>query len=280
MTSDRGTGQDVVGECESRGVDVPSPGRWAAESTDGDPANGGTGSRRLDLYLDQMVERNNRRVARLDSGSGRPRTLTAADELPQLRAAAPLIKAEWAAFDGGGNRLPTIDDLLDGYQGNVGSWWRAGPIVVQGRAVPGLGDRFPATVDALLAVPRLRFATWSVFGPGAELPEHVGTNSGHLRLLFGVDCGPSAWIRIDGTDYRMSDGDGVLFEDTLPHHALNDSDGQRVLLMCDLLRELPLVPSVANRVVQDLRYHLIPRYRRAAPRAAEWDRALNAGRAD
>lgn len=253
----------------------PADQRWSTESTDGDPANGGSGSARLDLLLDSLVRRNNARVERFDAAAGRPRRLSESGELAALRASSPQIRAEWDRFDGGGSRLPTIDDLLGGYQGHVGSWWRAGPIVMQGRSVRGLGDRFPMTVAALRRVPNLRFAMWSVFGPGTELPEHVGANSGHLRLLFGVDCGPSAWIRIDGRQYAMRDGDGVLFEDTLPHHALNDSERPRVLLMCDLLRDLPPLPSVTNRLVQDLRYYLIPRYRCAAARAGEWDRALN-----
>jgi hypothetical protein len=248
---------------------------WASVPAEGQAAEGGSGSGVVDAVLLRLVHRNNERIARLDPWSAQPRILSAEGLLPRLRSDAAVIRREWQEFALAESRLPTIDALMGGHQGQVGSWWRASPLVMMGRPVPGLADHFPLTVRSLVRTPRLRFAMWSVFGPGAELPEHVGTNSGYLRLLFAVDAGPSAWIRIGGVDYRLTDGDGVIFDDLVPHQAINASSQPRVLLMCDLDRELPLFASLSNRALQRLRLFAFPQYRRVADRAAEFDRALN-----
>jgi beta-hydroxylase len=134
--------------------------------------------------------------------------------------------------------------------------------------VRGVSGRFPTTTAALLAVPGLMSAMWSVMAPQTGLPEHVGTNAGALRLLFSVDGGPDAVLGLDGVSLPFVDGRGLLFDDTAPHWSWNAGERPRVLLLCDLLRPLPAPQRWANVIVQHLHHLAIPRYRRIGRRAS------------
>jgi beta-hydroxylase len=49
---------------------------------------------------------------------------------------------------------------------------------------------------------------------------------------------------------RWADGEGVMFDFTVPHEAWNDSDEIRVLLMLEVLTPLPWYLAAPNRVAQ------------------------------
>ena len=45
-----------------------------------------------------------------------------------------------------------------------------------------------------------------------------------------------ARLEVDGVDYRLADGDCLLWDDTYPHEAWNESDEVRVALLLDVWR--------------------------------------------
>ena len=230
---------------------------------------------RAEAVLGRVVTANNARVRQsaLDRDEPNPRDLTGVAWSDALIAAHASMLVEWGAFTMAGGELPHISDVIGEDQGNQGSW-RAGLLVSRGRPIPGLADRFPATLAAVAAVPGLWSALWSVLEQGAELPTHSGPNAGMLRYHLGVDCGPDSALVVDGVETRYQDGVGILFDDTAPHGAWNHGPRRRVTLFCELLRPLPTGAGLANRAVQSL-LALDPRYRKAPGRALEWDRALN-----
>ena len=227
----------------------------------------------LQSLLGRLVRVNNERIQAVDGDAPNPRPLASVHWHEELLEAWPGIRAEWERFSSSGSRLPRIEDLLGEDQGADGVW-RAGLLVAGGRPCQPLADRFPVTVAALGRVPGLRAALWSVLGPGTELTPHRGPNAGVLRYHLGVDCGPASALEVAGEVVTYTDRVGVLFDDTALHAAWNRGPADRVTLFCEVLRPLPPVADLRNRVVQRLLAR-DPRYRLAPRRAAEWDAALN-----
>ena len=226
----------------------------------------------LEQVLGRMVTANNRRIHAIAEGRPTPRLLEGLDWHDRLVAAYPAIRQEWDRFESVGGRLPLIEDLIAEHQGNDGPW-RAGLLVSKGRPV-ALAPEFPATVGALLGVPRLRSALWSYMDPGTELPEHTGPNAGMLRYHLGVRGPDGAALRVGDLVVPYRDGHGVLFDDTALHAAWNRGTERRVTLFCEIERPLPRAATLANRAVQAV-ISLDSRYREAPRRAEEWDGALN-----
>lgn len=227
--------------------------------------------------VDRMVAANTAWMRRVDAGHPNPRDLSGQPWAVELVAAHERIHREWSDFVARGGDLPYIDDLLDGHQGNQSSWWKAGALIVRGRPAPPLADCLPETTEALMRVPGMLSTMLSVLGPGGELPEHTGPNSGSLRMLVGVDVPEGAGHQIEGRHVSLADGAVVLFDDSYPHAAWNRSDRPRVALLCDILRPLPFGLRAANRAVQFLRHHLTPEYHRVTTVGAEWHEALVGG---
>lgn len=224
---------------------------------------------------ERLVHWNTARIHRLEPDAPNPRPVDDEPWCRDLVAAHPVIRREWQAFVDRGGELPLIDDFLDGWQGNVGGWWKTGGLISRGRPRAPLADVFPQTVAALLEMPDLLSAIWSVLGPGAELPPHTGKNAGALNLLVGVDVPAGSGHSFEGATASLEDGRVVVFDDTLPHAAWNPSDRPRVLIIGDVRRPLPGIDGAVNRGVQWASYWLTPGYRTAIRRGAELHHALN-----
>lgn len=221
----------------------------------------------------RLVAANNQRIARHVNADALHHLPSRTETL--LRSAFPTIRAEWDSFVERGGALPLTEDLFQGWQGNVGSWWTSGLLVLRRGAVSPLADHFPGTIAAFSEVPGLLSLMWSVLGPGTELPEHRGDNAGGLRLLYGVVCPDGSGHSLLGQPAPVAEGALMLFDDTYPHAAWNHSDAPRAVLLADVLRPLPAPLRWQNVAVQATRHHLTERYRSAASVGAGWHRALN-----
>ena len=222
-----------------------------------------------------IVAANNARIRATDPCTDNPRRLADTPWFAGLSSRYPTIRREWDAFAASGGALPRIEEVLTEDQGNDGAW-HAGLLVVRGRAVPAMGERFPATIAAVRTIPGLLAALWSVLEPGAELPAHAGPNAGVLRFHLGIVSNDLAALSIADTVVPYEEGQGVLFDDTAIHAAWNRGTNPRVTLMCELRRPLPPPRSWLNNGVQCLIY-LDSRYRHAPNRATAWDQAMNGG---
>jgi len=100
----------------------------------------------------------------------------------------------------------------------------------------------PETANALAKIPNVRTAFFSIFEPGAALKEHRGPYKGVLRYHLGLitPAQPSrCGIAFGGETRFWQEGKSLIFDDTHPHRAWNDSDEVRVVLFVDFDRPMP-----------------------------------------
>ncbi len=112
--------------------------------------------------------------------------------------------------------------------------------------------RCPRTAALLDRIPGLTTAFFSILGPGKHLPEHRGPYKGVLRyhLALKVPDPPGACrIKVGGEEAAWQEGHSLLFDDTYPHEAWNDTDQDRVVLFADVVRPLPPPVSWLNQLV-------------------------------
>lgn len=165
----------------------------------------------------------------------------------------PEIRSEVEALLEGPSEIPHIEDVTGGIpQGNIGPW-RSFVLMHQGRWMDWNCDRCPRTAELVRSIPGLTMAGFSVLEPGTHITEHRGPNKGALRYQLGVivpgvlgDCR----IRVGEEMLLWREGEGVVFDFTVPHEAWNDSDAIRVLLMLEFLTPLPWYLAGLNRLAQ------------------------------
>ncbi|WP_174285955.1 aspartyl/asparaginyl beta-hydroxylase domain-containing protein [Sphingomonas bacterium] len=125
-------------------------------------------------------------------------------------------------------------DLNRSRQWSAAHLWRGGGIV------RGNADRCPATVEAFAALPtpviggRSPNLMFSILAPHTHIPPHVGVTNVrlvvHIPLIIPEDCS----LTVGGERRGWMLGEAIVFDDTIEHEAVNDSDDTRVVLIGDL----------------------------------------------
>jgi beta-hydroxylase len=98
----------------------------------------------------------------------------------------------------------------------------------------------PRTMALLRGIPSIKAAMFASLPPGARLVRHRDPYAGSLRYHLGLATPNSdgCYIVVDGQRYHWKDGEAVMFDETFIHHAENTTQGQRVILFCDIERPL------------------------------------------
>lgn len=91
----------------------------------------------------------------------------------------------------------------------------------------------PLTAALVHSVPGLFIAGFSILRPGCVILPHVGYTDSVWRSHLGLICPPGAWIEVGGQRHDWCEGESVVFDDTYSHHAVNDGDSDRVILIVD-----------------------------------------------
>lgn len=98
----------------------------------------------------------------------------------------------------------------------------------------------PRTVELLKRVPGIKAALFAHLPAGAKLNPHRDPYAGSLRYHLGLitpnDDRCRIWV--DGEAYSWRDGEGVIFDETYIHWVRNDTDQDRLILLCDIERPL------------------------------------------
>ena len=98
----------------------------------------------------------------------------------------------------------------------------------------------PQTVALLKTLPTVKAAMFAELPPGGKLNKHRDPYAGSLRYHLGLITpnDDRCFIEVNGEGYSWRDGEGVLFDETYIHWAQNNSDVNRIILLCDIERPM------------------------------------------
>jgi aspartyl/asparaginyl beta-hydroxylase (cupin superfamily) len=120
--------------------------------------------------------------------------------------------------------------------------------------------RCPVTSGLVDQMPDLFQAFFSILEGGKSIPAHNGIYRGYLRyhLALKVPRENPPKIRVKDQFHQWKEGESVLFDDSWEHQVYNEASDFRVVLIVDILRPMPALPSALNRVVKAyLRLHYV-----------------------
>ena len=112
----------------------------------------------------------------------------------------------------------------------------------------------PKTVKLLETIPSVNGAMFSYLPPRSQLRRHLDPLACSLRYHLGLatpnsdDC----FINIDTVSYSWRDGEALLFDETFIHYAKNNTDQDRLILMCDIDRPMNLFGRFINLLYKGL----------------------------
>jgi ornithine lipid ester-linked acyl 2-hydroxylase len=130
--------------------------------------------------------------------------------------------------------------------------WKTFFFFAYGLDAPGNCIRCPRTAELLKAVPGAKTAFFSILSPHSHIPEHCGPYKGVIRYHLGLivpQPESACRIRVGDTIAHWEERKSMLFGDTFPHEVWNDTDGLRVVLFMDVLRPLPYLVGLLNRMI-------------------------------
>jgi len=161
-------------------------------------------------------------------------------ELETLRARWPEIRAEALAL----REMRQIkaseryDDV--GFNSFFRRGWKRFYLKWYDEAHPSASALCPVTTELLRSIPSVKAAMFAELPPGSELRRHRDPYAGSLRYHLGlVTPGDDrCYIEVDGERYSWRDGEAVMFDETYVHRAENATDGDRIILFCDVERPL------------------------------------------
>jgi beta-hydroxylase len=98
----------------------------------------------------------------------------------------------------------------------------------------------PETFKLLQSIPSVKAAMFAELPPGGKLNPHRDPFAGSLRYHLGLATpnDDRCFIEVDGTPYSWRDGQGVIFDETYIHWAINGSESDRIILFCDVERPM------------------------------------------
>lgn len=105
---------------------------------------------------------------------------------------------------------------------------------------PSAEELCPKTVALLKGLPKVKAAMFAELPPGGKLNAHRDPFAGSLRYHLGLATpnDDRCYIVVDGDSYSWRDGESVVFDETYVHEAHNKSEGNRIILFCDVERPL------------------------------------------
>lgn len=188
--------------------------------------------------------------------------------LADLEAATDDIRAEFlaarAADEAGFNPYLNHPDNqpLDKFAAlNKSKRWSVYYLWRDGRPIAERQEQCPKTTAVLERIPRLDVpgagpvAFFSLLQPHTTIPGHVGVTNARLIVHLPLVIPPHCRFRVGSDTRPWEPGTAWVFDDTIDHEAVNDSDEERAILIFDVWnpymteaeRELFRIANVALR---------------------------------
>jgi aspartate beta-hydroxylase len=156
-------------------------------------------------------------------------------------------------------KMPRFHDIMPEQaeiSANDGLDWRMFILKAYGVAVPENVRKMPTLARLLDECPEVKSATISFLAPRKHIPRHRGPFRGVMRFHLGLKIPsepggrPATIMMIDDREYRITDGECLLWDDTYPHEVMNNSDEPRIALLLDVWRpRMPVDMEILSRVI-------------------------------
>lgn len=173
----------------------------------------------------------------------------------------PVIKKEFAQALAQTTTLPRYHEIDPGERAISATTeknWNVFMLYLLGHKPAQTRQLCPETCNLLQQIPNLIQAFFSILEPGKSIPLHEGPYLGYLRYHLGIQIPQHnpPYITVNNQPYTWQEGQAVMFDDSWPHAVENHSQEARAVLIIDVLRPMPFLPTLLNKFVT----HVIARY--------------------
>lgn len=120
--------------------------------------------------------------------------------------------------------------------------WSALHLMDKGEVKPDMAERFPATLAALTNAPLCRVpgraptVMFSLLKAGARIPPHHGVMNARLICHLPLLVPGEGKLRVGGEARGWTEGQLLIFDDSIEHEAWNEANEDRVVLIFDVWR--------------------------------------------
>lgn len=154
------------------------------------------------------------------------------------------------------NELPNFQDISeDQYSITQDQRWKTYFFYAYGIKAEKNCEKCPQTTRLIEQVPGMKTAFFSILLPHKHIPEHRGPYKGIIRYHLGLKVpqpATSCRIRVGNEMRHWQEGKSLIFDDTFPHEAWNDTDQIRVVLFLDFVRPIRFPFSILNQFIIQL----------------------------
>ncbi len=173
------------------------------------------------------------------------------------------------------NQIPNFQDISkDQYSITQDNRWKTYFLYAYGMKAEKNCQRCPQTTTMIEKIPGMKTAFFSILLPGKQIPEHRGPYKGLLRYHLALKVPQDAakcGIRVGGETRHWEEGKSLIFDDTFPHQAWNNTDEIRVVLFLDFVRPMQFPVSLLNQLMIQL-IAISPFVRNAQRNFEQWEK--------
>jgi beta-hydroxylase len=148
-------------------------------------------------------------------------------------------------------QLPNFQDISeDQYSITKDNLWKTYFLYAYGIKVEENCLKCPETTKIIETIPGMKTAFFSILLPHKHIPEHCGPYKGVIRYHLALkvpEQQEKCAIRVGNDIRHWSEGKSLIFDDTFPHEAWNQTDEIRVVLFLDFVRPMGLPWSIINQ---------------------------------
>lgn len=150
--------------------------------------------------------------------------------------------------------LPSFQDISPDQAYNISqdSLWKTYFLYGYGIKTEENCRRCPETTRLIEGIPGMKTAFFSILLPGKHIPEHRGPYKGVIRCLLGLkvpEPREKCRLRVANEIRHWEEGKAMIFDDSFPHEAWNETEGIRVVLFLDVVRPLRFPLSLVNHLL-------------------------------